>query len=142
MKRFRTVALFLSAIASLMYASSLTLIYGPRVAHAQAPQSPPPVAEQGLAATLAVTAASARVQLPSSVTTFPVVLVINNGTKDAFVRFGTVASVAVTTDIPVPTGHAIALYTSGTNVYLAAICGGTDTTSLYLIQFNGQPFYR
>lgn len=109
---------------------------------AQSPQAPPPAAVQGGAASLAVTATSARVLLPSALTTYPVVLVINNGTKDAFVRFGTVASVAVTTDIPVPTGHAIALYTSGTNIYLAAICGGTDTTSLYAIQFNGTPMYR
>lgn len=109
---------------------------------AQAPPTPPPTATQGGAATLAVTATSARVLLPSSVAAYPVVLVINNGTKDAFVRFGTVASVAVVTDIPVPTGHAIALTTSGANAYLAAICGGTDTTSLYIVQFNGRPFYR
>lgn len=131
------------ALVAFLFLAALTFVVDVSSrAKAQAPQSPPPVAVQGLAATLAVTAASARVQLPSPVATFPVVLVINNGTKDAFVRFGTVASVAVVTDIPVPTGHAIALYTSGANGYLAAICGGADTTSLYVIQFNGQPFYR
>lgn len=134
MKRLLAVATIAMVGAIWLYAASVTL--------AQAPQSPPPVAQQGAAATLAVTATSARVLLPSSVVTYPVVLVINNGTKDAFVRFGTVASVAVVTDIPVPTGHAVALYTSGANVYLAAICGGADTTSLYAIQFNGSPVYR
>lgn len=133
MKRF-LVLMALLEMAGVCVAATAVL--------AQAPQSPPPAAAQGLAATLAVTAASARVALPSSVATFPVVLVINNGTKDAFVRFGTVASVAVVTDIPVPTGHAVALVTSGANIYLAAICGGTDTTSLYVVQFNGQPMYR
>ena len=106
------------------------------------PASPPPNAVQGLAVTLAVTAVSARVQLPSSIATFPVVLIINNGLKDAFVTFGTVAVNAVVTNIPVPAGHALALQTTGTGTYLAAICAGTDTTSLYVVQFNGQPFYR
>lgn len=118
----------------------LALIIGR--AEAQAPSSPPPYALQGLGATLAVTAASARVLLPSPVTTFPVVLVINSGAKDAFVRFGTVASVAVTTDIAVPSGRALALATSGPGIYLAAICGGTDTTTLYLSQWNGAPTFR
>lgn len=134
MKRLLAVFTVIMLSVGWVFTASLTL--------AQVPTAPPPNSVQGLEVTLAVTATSGRAQLPSSIATFPVVLVVNTGAKDAFVRFGTVTSVAVVTDLPIRAGHALALYTSGTGTYLAAICGGADSTSLDLYQFNGPPVYK
>ena len=128
----------------LLLAATAYAIFGSFVilsAQAQIAPSPPPTAVQGGNATLAVTTSSARVALPSALATYPVVLVINTGASDAFVTFGTVAVTAALTNTPVPAGHALALWNSAAaNLYIAAI--GAGSTSLYIVQFNGTPFYR
>jgi hypothetical protein len=126
----------------LLLAAALLL---PVTAYAQIAGSPPPNAVQGGSASLAVTTTSARIALPSSVSVYPVVLVINTGANDAFVNLGTVAVTAAVTNTPIPAGHALALTIPNvpaapvTNI--AAITS-TSTASLYIVQFNGQPFYR
>lgn len=124
----------------MIYVTTLILLLASPV-YAQV-ASPPSTAVQGASATLAVTAASARVALPSSITTYPVVFVINNGTKDAFVKLGTSSVTAATTDLAIPAGHAMALVASGTVTNIAAICGGSDSTSLYISAWTGRPYYR
>ena len=89
--------------------------------------------------TLAVTATSGNVELPSS----GVVTLINDGTEEAFVAFGTDDTVvALDTgsgldSIPVPPGSIFALFVSET--WIAAITS-TSTTTLRVLVGSGAFF--
>lgn len=82
----------------------------------------------------AVTAASSTSTLPANTTAYFMVTVNNWGTKDAFFSFG--ASAAVT-DIPVRTGKSTRVLIPLGATQMSFICGGTDTTTLDIVQSNG-----
>lgn len=63
-------------------------------------------------------------------------IVSNVGSKEAFIRFGVGAQTALTTDFSVPAG-AIMTLTKGLADTVAAICAGSDTTTLRLSAGNG-----
>lgn len=98
------------------------------------PTTPPGVAIVGGTAVLAVTATTGNIALPGS-SAFNAITLVNTGTKDAFIAQGGSSVVATTGSIPVRAGKHITIAVQGT--YLAAICGGTDTTSLDIYQANG-----
>jgi hypothetical protein len=85
---------------------------------------------------LSVTASSSRVAFPSTNPNYNAVTLYNAGTKDAYVVQGDVTAVATTSGIRIPAGVPVTIWTSGT--YLAGITGGSDTTTLYIYQSNGQ----
>ena len=104
----------------------------------QAPPQPPAVAALGGFKTLAVTASSARTALPAS-SAFNAITVVNSGDKDAFIAQGGSTVVAATSGIKVAAGKHITIFVTGT--YLAAICGGADSSSLDIYQANGPVYF-
>ena len=110
-----------------------------------APSTPPPFSVMApVSATLAVTVASARVQLPNSLAQFPLVSIINDGATEVFVSIGgatvTATACGSTTgtcaSLPVPAGQTISGFVGAG--YVAAITG-TATSTVRLIQYNGHP---
>lgn len=95
--------------------------------------------------TLAVTAVSANVALPkiSGGAVPPVALICNTGTKDAFIRFGTSNAITATTSTFLLKSGACRPYATkpfGTQfTYVAAIAGGSDSTSLDIETGIGSP---
>jgi len=65
-----------------------------------------------------------------------IIVVQNTGSKTCFVKFGGNNVTAATTDFPIPSGTTVALDPSGFG-YMAAICGGSDTTTVYASACNG-----
>jgi hypothetical protein len=64
-------------------------------------------------------------------------LIENTGSKEAFVRWGVGAQTAVTTDQSVPSG-AIMLFSKAYDAnVVAAICAGSDTTTLRISAGEG-----
>ena len=59
------------------------------------------------------------------------VLVQNGGSKVAFIKFGDSSVTATTSDTPILPG-AIYVMDKGVAMSVAAICGGTDTTTVYV----------
>lgn len=99
------------------------------------PSTPPGVATLAGTATLAVSATSARVPLPAAAVPFNAITIVNTGTKDAFIVQGG-ATVAATTSAPfLRAGKRITIAVTGS--YVAAICGGSDSTTLDIYQANG-----
>ena len=86
--------------------------------------------------TLAVTAVSGRVAFPATGSLN--LMVTNTGTKTAYYVAGNVSAVATTSSLPIDAGKTVVL-SQGNNTYLAAITGGSDTTSLTLRSGTGQP---
>jgi hypothetical protein len=78
-------------------------------------------------ATIAATSTSANANIGS---VSDIVIVQNVGTKICYVRLGGANVVAATSDFPVQPDYVVAL-DSGGNQYIAAICGGSDTTTMY-----------
>lgn len=115
-------------------------LYG--LVHAATPPPAPPVATScdSCSASLSVTATTGRVALPVNVANQPslyAVSILNTGSKDAYYKLGDVTVTAVTTNTLVPAnGPAIVVYVNGAT-YLAAITGGSDTTTLKIWQGNG-----
>jgi hypothetical protein len=69
-----------------------------------------------------------------------VMRIVNTGTKIAFVRWGVGAQTALTTDMPIYPGWPPAYMTkAGADDTLAAICGGSDSTTLYITCGEGMP---
>ncbi len=85
--------------------------------------------------TLAVTATSVRVALPSTNPSYGALTIYNAGSKDAYFIQGDVTAMATTANVRLPAGASITVWASG--AYLAAITANTDTTTLYLYQANG-----
>lgn len=81
--------------------------------------------------TLAVSAASARVQL----STGPVAIIVNDGAVGAYFKLGDVTAVAATSDIYLGAGRAMVVAVS-TNTYVAAITA-SGSTSLYITTGTG-----
>jgi hypothetical protein len=92
-------------------------------------------------ATLAVTATSGNVALPS-VPADGSLKITNAGTKTMFVRLGTANTVAAVVpsgsagDMPVLAGTSVVIDRGNTS-WIAAICGGADTTTLYATAGQG-----
>lgn len=107
-------------------------------------QAPPDVIGAAVipgTATLSVTNASSRVQLPGSGVTYSAVTIYNYGAKDAYYVTGGSTVTATTSNTLVKAGTAVTGWT-GNNQWVAAITGGTDTTSLLIYQSNGQIFLQ
>jgi hypothetical protein len=105
-----------------------------------APPSPPSTAILGGNTSLSVTTLSNSVLLPASATQFPVTLLINDGAVEAFAVFGGVSVTATTSGIPIPPCSALPVWNLAASNYVAGITGSGSTT-LRLLQFNGQPLY-
>lgn len=109
---------------------------------AAAPPSPPPFAVlSGTLNAVSVTNTSAATALPSSVASATAITVLNNGTKDAFVALGGSSVSATTSSTVVHPGIPVVLYI-GSSTYIAAITGGSDTTTLTVYQGNGPVLAR
>lgn len=119
-----------------IFAAALLLI-GTSDLTAQTPQTPPGIAQTTAPKTLAVTTSSARVELTGDLTLYPVLVVINEGTTTAFVKVGTVAVTAATTDLAVP-GRSWRAIWLAPSTYIAAITAA-DTATLRLSQSSGAP---
>lgn len=61
-----------------------------------------------------------------------VMRVVNGGTKTAFIRFGVGAQTALTTDMPVLAGTIELFKKSYDANTVAAICAGSDSTTIYV----------
>jgi hypothetical protein len=81
--------------------------------------------------TVSVTAANTQ-QALSGYDTVRQVKLTNAGTKVCFVRFGPVAQTAVTTDFCVNAAESVVVSLPGGTLHMAAICPGSDTTTLYV----------
>lgn len=108
-------------------------------------------AQAGETVPLSVTATTANVAfaLPASGLNYDVV-VTNVGTKTAFVGFAATSALAVAVvpgtsgtknATPIPAGAIITLQKNSdaekNNLYCCAICGGSDTTTLYFTSVQG-----
>lgn len=102
----------------------------------------PVVASSGGSAVLAVGAASANVALPASVTSFPTLLLVNNGTVDLFYNVGVGSGTAATTspgatNLKLPAGRAIQFAPATSVTYVAAIlASGSTATELDIYQLT------
>jgi hypothetical protein len=104
---------------------------------AQAPPVPmAPGTLGGILSAQAVTASSSNAALPATIVPYGAVTVVNTGTKDAYIAFGGSGVTAATTNTPVRAGKHITIWLQSGS-YIAAICGGTDTTTLDIYQGTG-----
>lgn len=88
-------------------------------------------------ATLSVTATTGSVTFNVNATApSPHARVYNQGTKDCYIKFGNSAVTAAVTDMPVKAGSTFVFNCHGQK-YIAAICGGTDTTTLLITPGEG-----
>lgn len=108
------------------------------IAQTSAPPTPFPSAiPSSVEAVLPVTATSARVALTLP-TTYPVLFLKNIGPNRLFFLGGSSSVVAVTTNPSLDPGQCLAIWAGGaTNI--AAITAGSDTATLRITQFNGNP---
>jgi len=114
------------------FLSSLILIFLATVAAAA--QSVQPFSPTATPVTLAVTASSARVALPS---TSPTALIVNTGSNAAYIVLGNSSVVATTSNLLLNPGCPFAHNSSG-QTYLAAITA-TSTTTLSISTGSGLP---
>lgn len=84
-------------------------------------------------ATIAATAASASATLDGLCS---VVRVVNLGPNKAFIRFGTGATTAALTDMPIA-ANSTEVFTKGSQTTVAAICAATETANLYFTNGEG-----
>lgn len=84
---------------------------------------------------LSVTNSSSRVILPSTNPSYNAITLYNSGSKDAYFVQGDSTAVATTANVDIPAGSHVTVWVSGT--YVAAITGGSDTTTLKIYQANG-----
>ena len=84
---------------------------------------------------VSVTNASLATINPSTSPPFNTLTIYNAGSKDVYIKQGDSSVVATTSNIRIPASSAVQLWVSGT--YVAAITGGSDTTTLYEYQSNG-----
>lgn len=113
------------------------LLLAPLPALAQnGPPTPAPFSVLAGQVTLAVTASSGRVALPSTATYADAITIYNSGPKNAFFKFGNSSVLATTAGIELDAGKHLTVF-SGNQTNLAAICGGADTTTLVIYQANG-----
>lgn len=118
-------------ILPLLLAAALAFAAAPALA--QVPPSAPVIGATINAQ--AVTASTSRAALPASAA-YNALTINNYGVKDAFIALGGTTVTATTSSIPVRAGKHITIY-QGTAVDIAAICGGSDTTTLDIYQATG-----
>lgn len=82
----------------------------------------------------AVTSSVSTQNLPVSVTPYNTLTIVNYGLKDAYVAFGTTANI---NSIPVRAGKSIHVLIPPGTTKVSVICGGSDTTTVDLIQSSG-----
>jgi hypothetical protein len=115
-------------------------------AFAQAPPVPPGgVVYAPSPAALAVTATTGRVALPQTtvglLTTFPFVVLINNGNTDLFFKLGDNTVVATTSDYPLPAGACTAVWAAATGTTSVAAITAAGATTLRVVGANGAPLF-
>lgn len=120
-------------VAGLLFALALLLA---GLARAAVPPTPPAVAIVGGAAALSLSAASARVALPSSTNIYPAALLINDGGVTAFLAFGDSSVSATTAGLPVQAGGCMSIWLPNGVTYVAGITAAASTT-LRVVQLNG-----
>jgi hypothetical protein len=109
-------------------------------AFGQAPPNVPAFSVLGGYKALSVTATTGNAVLPVvPATAFSALTIYNSGTKDAFFALGGSTVTATTSSIKIGAGVALTFWV-GSNTYVAAICGGSDSTTLDLYQASG-PLY-
>lgn len=121
-------------ILALVCALALLFSASEAVAQSGPPQPLPASVLVGFTA-MSVTSTSSRFAYTSVTSPFNAITIYNAGTKDAYIQQGDVTAVATTSNARVPAGAAVTIWASG--AYLAAITGGSDTTTLYVYQANG-----
>lgn len=85
--------------------------------------------------TLSVTSTSSNVALSRQ---SGILLIQNAGTKTCFVTTGIGSgTVATTSSLPILANGSFTVRNYNLNTYVAAICGGTDTTTLYVTSTEG-----
>lgn len=114
------------------------------VAFAQAPPTPLPSSVIAGFTTLSASNVSGRVALPAASNPYRALTIYNTGTKDAYFALGGSTVVATTSSYKISAGTTLTVdaMIPGTPAtmatYVAAITGGSDTTSLSIYQANGQ----
>lgn len=121
-------------ISPLLLAAVLAFAALPAVAQ-QVPDVPPTAVVSVSYNAVAVTAVSSRTALTAS-GAYKSITINNYGVKDAFVALGGSSAAATTSSIPVRAGKHITLW-QGTATNLAAICAGSDSTTLDVYQATG-----
>lgn len=114
----------------------LGFIAAPVAAQVSPPQPLPSSVVAGNAS-ISATNSSSRAALPAAINPFGALTLVNAGTKDAYCVAGG-SSVTATTSSPwyLPAGRTLAgIYASDS--YVACITGGSDTTTVKIIQANG-----
>lgn len=86
---------------------------------------------------IAVTATSAATLLPAPNPYRQTATILNRGTKDAYVAFGDDAVTATVSNVLVPAGKSVSYSIPNGATYVAAICGGSDSTNLALYMASG-----
>jgi len=95
----------------------------------------------GASVGLAVTASMERKQVSSDVEVD--LLMYNQGAKDCYIEIGgstvtaTVTTTSASGSMPIKAGDSRIIRSLGGSVYVAAICDGTDTTTLMVTPGNG-----
>lgn len=114
---------------------SALLCVTPMALAQSAPPTPLPPSVLAGTVPLSVSNSSSRVALPASIIPFNAITVFNAGTKTAYFAQGGSSVVATTSSTPLDPGQTLTIWVSGT--YVAAITGGSDTTTLRVYQANG-----
>lgn len=83
---------------------------------------------------LSVSSSSANVALPANTTTFPAVLLLNDGSSEVFYQLGNGGVTATTSTVPLPAGNQIVVSNNGATNIAAITSSGTST--LRVIQLS------
>lgn len=121
-------------ILPILLAVGLAFIAVPAIAQA-VPDVPPTAVIGPVYNAVAVSASSSRTALTGTAA-YRSITINNYGVKDAFVALGGTTVTATTSSIPVRAGKHITIW-QGTAVDIAAICGGSDSTTLDIYQATG-----
>ena len=89
----------------------------------------------GSTVNISVTSTSSSTAL--TVTTGTVLILTNTGSKHCFVRQGITTTTALTSDLIVRSLSQISVAIENGTTHLAAICAGSDTTTLYVSNAYG-----
>ena len=124
--KLRTLAL--AAAVALASATAALAQYG-------GPPTPLPVGIFGATASLSVTSSTGNVAIPAGSASENSVLIQNDGTAEVFVKLGSSAVTAATTDFPLQAGASVSTYV-GASTNVAAITS-TGSSTLRVTRTNG-----
>ena len=124
--KLRTLAL--AAAVALASATAALAQYG-------GPPTPLPVGIFGATASLSVTSSTGNVAIPAGSASENSVLIQNDGTAEVFVKLGSSAVTAATTDFPLQAGASVSTYV-GASTNVAAITS-TGASTLRVTRTNG-----